>query len=142
HLLERRPMPGLLSFVIPMYNEARLVPLLRPRLERLFRSLACPAEVILVNDGSSDHTLELLLEWSATDPRIRVLGLARNFGHQITATAGLDHASGDAVVLMDADLQDPPEIVATMLERYCAGYDVVYGQRTGRAGETAFKKFT
>jgi len=84
----------------------------------------------------------LLMAWAADDARVRVLGFARNFGHQIAVTAGLDHASGDAVVVLDADLQDPPEVIHAMLFQYCRGYDVVYGRRTVRKGETVFKRFT
>lgn len=141
-VLEPRPDPSLLSFVIPLYNEFEVVPILRERLDTFLRLMPCPIEVILVNDGSTDRTLQLLIEWAAADSRVRVLGLARNFGHQIAATAGLDYATGEAVVLMDADLQDPPEVVTRMLDLYRAGYDVVYGQRTARAGETRFKLFT
>ncbi|MGH9677586.1 MAG: glycosyltransferase family 2 protein [Candidatus Acidiferrum sp.] len=141
-VLLARPEPSLLSLVIPLYNEQEVVPLLRERLDRFLIALSCPVEVILVNDGSTDQTLDLLLDWAARDRRVQVLGLARNFGHQIAATAGLDHAAGDAVVLMDADLQDPPEVVSRMVERYRQGYDVVYGQRTSRAGETRFKLIT
>ena len=95
-----------------------------------------------MNDGSSDQTLALLAEWAAADHRVRVLHLSRNFGHQIAATAGLDHATGDAVVLLDADLQDPLSVIHQMIDRYCDGYDVVYGQRESRAGESAYKRFT
>ena len=141
-ILHRRDVPQLLSLVIPLYNECELVPILRARLGPFLAELPCPVEVVLVNDGSSDRTLDQLLDWASADVRIKVVGLARNFGHQIAATAGLDATSGDAVVLMDADLQDPLEVVHGMLTRYCDGYDVVYGQRNRRAGETWFKKLT
>ncbi len=142
HLLVPRPYPRLLSLVIPMYNEESVVGFLRKELDRFAGGLACDMEVILVNDGSSDSTIELLAGWASEDPRIKVLHLSRNFGHQIAATAGLDYAAGDAVVLIDADLQDPLPVVHQMIERYQQGYDVVYGQRASRAGEGAFKKFT
>jgi len=141
-ILFERPLPGLLSLVLPLYNEAEMVPLLRESLERFVATLPCPCEVILVNDGSSDGTLAKLLAWAKQSPMITVLALSRNFGHQIAATAGLDHAHGDAVVLMDADLQDPPEIVHEMLREYCNGFDVVYAQREKRLGEGWFKRFT
>ncbi|MGO9112921.1 MAG: glycosyltransferase family 2 protein [Thermoguttaceae bacterium] len=141
-ILKRRGFPQLLSLVIPLYNEHELVPILRAQLDDFLAELPCPVEVVLVNDGSSDRTLDQLMDWAATDTRIKVLGLARNFGHQIAATAGLDSASGDAVVLMDADLQDPLEVVHGMLAKYCEGYDVVYGQRNRRVGETQFKRIT
>lgn len=125
-----------------MYNEEPAVPLLRSAIERFSSEIRGALEVVLVNDGSSDGTLDLLATWSYEDPRVKVIHLSRNFGHQLAATAGLDHAGGDAVVLIDADLQDPLEVVHAMIERYCEGYDVVYGQRQSRAGETAFKRFT
>jgi dolichol-phosphate mannosyltransferase len=142
HWLQPRELPGLLSVVIPVYNEQEALPFLRARLTKFVDGLPCRVEIVLVNDGSVDDTLGLLLEWANEDPRVKVFNLARNFGHQIAVTAGLDHAEGDAVVLMDADLQDPPEVIEAMLAEYCKGYDVVYGQRTSRAGESAFKRFT
>lgn len=99
-------------------------------------------EVILVDDGSRDRSPELLAELAAQDPRYRVLHFARNFGHQAAITAGLDRAEGDAVVVMDADLQDPPEVVAEMLDRWREGFDVVYGVRNQRRGESLFKRAT
>jgi len=142
HLLEARPHPRLLSIVVTVYNEEEALPFLRQRLGAFLNTLPCLAEVILVNDGSSDQSLGVLVDWAQQDSRVRVLNLARNFGHQAAATAGLDQASGGAIVLIDADLQDPPEVIAQMLDEYCKGYDVVYGQRVSRAGETAFKRAT
>ena len=145
HLLVPRRPPRVLSIVIPLYNEERSLPLLRPRLTAALDALrsSCDAtEVIFVNDGSADGTLDLLREWATADPRVDVICLARNFGQQAAITAGLDEARGDAVVVMDGDLQDPPEVIARMLERYCEGYDVVYGRRAGRAGETWIKRLT
>ncbi len=104
-----------------------MAPVLRAELEKFASSLQGSVEMILVNDGSSDRTLDGLLAWATADVRVKVLHLSRNFGHQIAATAGLDHASGDAVVLIDADLQDPLAAVHGMIARYCEGYDVVYG---------------
>lgn len=141
-LLTEREMPALLSLVVPAYNEQEALPLLRERMTQFLAKLPCPVEVVFVNDGSTDRTLPLLKAWADADPRIKVVALARNFGHQLAATAGLDHASGEAVVVMDADLQDPPEVIVEMLGQYCKGYDVVYGQRASRAGETAFKRLT
>lgn len=140
--LERRDNPALLSLVIPLYNEAAMVPLLAARMEAFAQTLPCAYELILVNDGSTDRTVELLWEWAVRVPQVKVIALARNFGHQIAATAGLDYASGDAVVLMDADLQDPPELVHQMLDEYRNGYDVVYAQRTRRDGEGMWKRFS
>ena len=140
--LEPRPDPDLLSFVIPMYNETEVLPALMQRLDLLAGSLRCPVEWVVVNDGSRDGTGAMLAAWAARDPRVKFVDLARNFGHAAALTAGLDHASGDAVVIMDADLQDPPEIVLQMLERYREGYDIAYAQRTKRHGETPFKVAT
>ncbi|MBI2567179.1 MAG: glycosyltransferase family 2 protein [Candidatus Schekmanbacteria bacterium] len=142
HRLTPRSDPGLLSLVIPTYNEAAVIPHLRARLTSFAAELAGAVELVFVNDGSSDQTLDLLLDWAAADPRVKVIGLARNFGHQAAATAGLDLARGDAVVLIDADLQDPPEVIHQMLARYRDGYDVVYGVRASRLGETRFKRLT
>jgi dolichol-phosphate mannosyltransferase len=137
-----RALPKLLSLVLPAFNEEEVLPLLRPRLEQLMARLPCEAEVVFVDDGSRDLTPLLLRAWAQADSRIRVLELSRNFGHQAAVTAGTDHARGDAVVIMDADLQDPPELIHEMLARYCDGYDVVYAQRTRRVGETIFKRGT
>jgi dolichol-phosphate mannosyltransferase len=142
HLLRPRRLPKLLSIVIAIYNEEEALPFLRDRLTRFVDDLGTRVEIILVNDGSSDGSVGLLLEWANADSRVRVYNLARNFGHQAAVTAGLDQAMGDAVVVMDADLQDPPEVVSSMLEEYCKGYDVVYGRRISRAGETGFKRMS
>jgi glycosyltransferase involved in cell wall biosynthesis len=140
YILKPKEMPALLSLVIPIYNEEEVLPLLIARLEELLAKLPCPAEVVMVNDGSADNSVQQLYELSQRDKRFKVLCFARNFGHQIAATAGLDAASGDAIVLMDADLQDPPELIFDMLDRYREGYDVVYAQRSKRTGETFFKR--
>jgi dolichol-phosphate mannosyltransferase len=140
HRLVPRGDPTLLSIVIPLYNEQDSLPHLRDELDEFLAHLNLPAEVVIVNDGSSDQSLDFLLGWATEDPRIRVLSLARNFGHQSASTAGLDHASGDAVVLIDADLQDPLEVIVEMLARYRDGYDVVMGKRLQRKGETLFKR--
>ena len=131
-----RPL-RLLSVVAPLYEEESLVEAFHARvcsaLERI------PFELILVDDGSSDRTPELLAELAAQDPRVRVIQLSRNFGHQTALTAGLDHARGDAVAMLDADLQDPPELIPEMLEHWRRGTDVVYAVRRRREGETRFK---
>ncbi len=142
HPLQPRSGPDLISIVIPIYNEEEMLPLLVDRLETLLDGLACEGEVVLVNDGSSDHSIDLLLERAGRDSRFKVVGLARNFGHQMAATAGLDIARGDAVVLMDGDLQDPPEVVLEMVEKYKEGYDVVYARRRKREGDTWVKRGT
>jgi dolichol-phosphate mannosyltransferase len=140
HLLRSRPYPAKLSLVAPMYNEEAVVPHFRAAVEAFVHEVQCPVEIIIVNDGSSDTTLSRLVEWTSANPCIRVLHLSRNFGHQVAATAGLDHATGGAIVLVDADLQDPLPVIHEMIERYCEGYDVVYGQRESRADERCSKR--
>ena len=142
HVLQPRPEPARLSLVIPMYNEEAVFDILRSELTSFLRTLPMETEVILVNDGSSDSTIEKAAAWAMQDSRVKVLHLSRNFGHQIASTAGLDYASGDAIVLLDADLQDPLPVIHGMIARYCEGYDVVYGQREHRQGESPFKLFT
>ena len=130
------------SIVVPVYNEEETVSELVRRLIGLLDRLDGPAEAILVDDGSTDRSFELMLEARERDGRLKILRLSRNFGHQLAVTAGLDAASGDAVVVMDADLQDPPEVVLEMAARWREGYDVVYAVREARHGETRFKKAT
>lgn len=141
-LPQPRTYPRLLSLVVPMFNEESVIPHLRTMLDGFLTEVQCDAEIILVNDGSTDSTVLRAVEWCNEDPRVKVINLSRNFGHQSAATAGLDYASGDAVVLMDADLQDPAWVIHEMIGRYCEGYDVVYGQRVVREGETPFKRLT
>jgi dolichol-phosphate mannosyltransferase len=132
----------MLSIVIPVYNEAAVIPELRLRLDGLFDKLAFECEAVLVDDGSTDGTLELLRAVADEDSRYRVIALSRNFGQQAAVTAGLDHAVGEAVVVMDADLQDPPEVVFEMVRVYRQGYDVVYGRRARRDRDGLFKRAT
>lgn len=134
--------PRLLSIVMPFFNEEQMILPLRSHLTKFLDESPYPCELIAVNDGSSDRTIDLLVEWSRTDPRVKVVNLSRNFGHQYASTAGIDHASGDAVVLIDADLQDPLEVIHRMVDQYRQGYDVVCGQRVARSGEGLFKKIT
>ena len=131
-----------ISFVIPLFNEEGNIALLRQRLGMLASHLGVPCEWVVVNDGSSDGTPNLLNEWAHADDRLKVVHFARNFGQQMAITAGLDVASCDAIVTMDGDLQDPPEVVEKMLERYFSGFDVVYGTRMSREGETIVKRLT
>jgi dolichol-phosphate mannosyltransferase len=140
--LKTRPDPDLLSIVVPCYNEEQSLPLFAAEVTRFIDECPWQCEVVLINDGSTDQTLEYLAQWSERDDRIKVLSLSRNFGHQIAATAGVDHAIGDVVVLMDADLQDPIDVIPEMVAKYRAGYDVVCGQRAFRAGENVFKRAT
>ena len=130
------------SLVVPAYNEEAVVSELVARLGQLMDALDGEAEAILVDDGSRDRTYELMVEATAGDPRFRLVRLSRNFGHQIALTAGADLATGDAVVVLDADLQDPPEVVLELAKRWREGYDVVYAVREERRGETTFKRKT
>lgn len=133
----------LISVIVPCYNEASVIRETHARLRVVLESLhSHDYEIIYVNDGSSDRTQELLRDFQAENQFTRVVLLSRNFGHQIAVTAGLEHAAGDAVVIIDADLQDPPEMIPDMVARWRAGDDVVYGLRVERAGETAFKLWT
>jgi dolichol-phosphate mannosyltransferase len=131
-----------LTLVLPIYNEEEVIPILHDRLQLFLDTLGVVAEVLFVDDGSKDKSLPLLRELAARDTRYRVLAFSRNFGHQSAITAGVDYARGKAVVVMDADLQDPPEVVKEMLARWREGYDVVYGKRRSREGETWFKLVT
>jgi dolichol-phosphate mannosyltransferase len=130
----------LLSVVIPVLNEAETIPLMLARLRETLRGRKW--EVIFVDDGSTDATQDILARTALEDPRVKLLRFSRNFGHQAAVTAGLDFANGDAVVVMDADLQDPPELLPRMLALFEQGYDVVSPQRTSREAETRFKRWT
>lgn len=122
-----------------MYNEEAVIDMVRAELERFAAEIPAETEIVVVNDGSSDNTIFQLQAWAEQDPRVKVIHLSRNFGHQLAATAGLDYASGDAIVLIDGDLQDPLTVIHPMIERYCEGYSVAYGQRKSRDGETRLK---
>ena len=128
------------SFVLPVYNEQETLSALHGRIASVLDRLDGPAEVVLVDDGSSDATPELLDEINAVDPRFKVVHLSRNFGHQLAVTAGLDFASGEAVIVMDADLQDPPEVALNLIERWREGYEVVYAVRADRRAEPWAKR--
>lgn len=132
----------LLSVVVPCFNEEEIVCDTNRRLAEALERAAPNYEIVYVDDGSSDSTPELLRQLQESDERIRVIRFSRNFGHQMAITAGLEHASGDAVVIIDADLQDPPEVILKFVEKWMDGYDVVYGVRAEREGETAFKLWT
>jgi polyisoprenyl-phosphate glycosyltransferase len=131
-----------LSVVVPMYNEEEVIETTYRRLTSVLETIGETYELVLVNDGSRDRTAEIVRSLCASDPRVKLVDFSRNFGHQIAVTAGMDYASGRAVVLIDADLQDPPELIPEMVARWREGYDVVYGKRTVRKGETWFKKVT
>jgi len=131
---------SLLSVVAPVYNEVDSVAVLYERLCAALTGI--PFELVLVDDGSSDGSADKLEALAADDPRVKVVLLSRNFGHQMALTAGLDHARGDAIVMMDGDLQDPPEIIPQMIENWSEGSDVVYAVRETREGESFFKLAT
>ena len=132
----------LLSIVIPCYNEEEVVKTTHARLIAVLEKITADFELIYVDDGSRDRTAELLCQLQKSDSRVRVIFLSRNFGHQMATTAGIEYSIGDAVVLIDADLQDPPELIQDMVEKWNQGYDVVYGVRSERIGESAFKLWT
>ena len=133
--------PGL-SLVIPVFNEEEVLPVLLERLRGLLGRLDLPTEVLFVDDGSVDQSLGMLKEAARSDSRLRVLSLSRNFGHQPAITAGLDHSRGEAVVVMDADLQDPPEVVLELVDRWRQGFDVVHARRRHRDHDSFFKAWT
>ncbi len=128
------------SLIIPVFNEQEVLPLLVERLKSLAGKLDGAAEIIFVDDGSSDGTWELLKEYSRNEEAFRLIRFSRNFGHQIAITAGMDAACGEAVIVMDADLQDPPEVVLQMAQKWREGFEIVYAQREQRKGESLFKR--
>jgi glycosyltransferase involved in cell wall biosynthesis len=130
-----------LSVVLPLLNEAENLKPLHARLAAALNGIGCDYELIFVNDGSTDSSLRELQRLAASDPHVKFLSLTRNFGHEIASTAGLDVADGDAVVLMDADLQDPPELIKQLIEPWLShGYDVVFARRTARLAENWLKR--
>ncbi len=133
----------LISVVVPCYNEEAVLPETHRRLVSALEGIAgVRFEIVYADDGSQDATPDLLRALQAADPRVRIVRLSRNFGHQLAVSAGLEHAAGDAVVVIDADLQDPPEVISEFVARWHEGFQVVYGQRTDRPGETPFKLWT
>lgn len=138
---ERTEIP-LLSVVVPVYNEENVIVEFHERLEKVLDRIDGLAEIIYVNDGSHDQTLGILRELNKNEERVAVLNLSRNFGKEIALSAGLDYSHGEAVIIIDADLQDPPELIPQLVTRWRQGFDVVYATRTARSGETFFKKMT
>lgn len=130
------------SVIIPMYNEEEVILESYRRLDNVMRPLGEEYELIFVNDGSRDRTMEIMLDVAKKDSHVKIVDFARNFGHQTAVTAGMKYSSGDAVVIIDADLQDPPELIPGMIEKWKEGYEVVYGKRLKREGETKFKLVT
>ena len=135
-------MSPVYSLVIPIYNEEAVLPLLLRRLDALMDALDGPAEAILVDDGSRDASPIVLEARARDDARYRFIRLSRNFGHQVAITTGMARAAGQAVIVMDADLQDPPEVVLDLVAKWKEGVQVVYAERTARAGESYFKRLT
>lgn len=132
----------LCSVIVPMYNEEEVIPETYRRLTKVMEGLDESYEIIFINDGSRDNTKAMLSELCKVDKRVKLIDFARNFGHQIAITAGMDYAAGDCMVIIDGDLQDPPELIPDMIKLWRSGFDVVYGKRKSRQGETFFKKFT
>lgn len=130
------------SVVAPVYNEEQLLPEFYRRVVAVLEALQEPFEIVLVNDGSRDRSLEIMHRLHEEDPRVKVVNFSKNFGHQIAITAGMDYARGQAVVVIDSDLQDPPEVIARMIDEWKKGFQVVYAVRTEREGETYFKRAT
>ncbi len=130
------------SIVVPVYNEEKVLKEFYNRTTAVLSSLKERYEIIFINDGSVDNSLTILRELHAEDLSVKVINFSRNFGHQMAITAGMDYAAGNAVIIMDSDLQDPPEVMAKLVERWKEGYDVVYAVREARKGETLFKKLT
>ena len=130
------------SIVAPCYNEAGNLHELHRQITAVMEQTGEPWELVLVNDGSTDNTAEIMSELNAIDPKVHYIDFARNFGHQIAVTAGMDYAQGDVVILIDSDLQDPPELILKMIEKWRQGYKVVYAVRSERKGESWFKLAT
>jgi glycosyltransferase involved in cell wall biosynthesis len=130
------------SIVAPVFNEEDTLPEFYRRVSAVMDGLDGSCELLLVFDGSRDRSPEIGRELRARDPRVKIICFSRNFGHQIAITAGIDYAEGDAVIIIDSDLQDPPEVIPRLVEKWKAGYDLVYAQREKREGETWFKLFT
>ncbi len=133
-------MSHTITVVVPIYNESDVLAQFHERLCGVLDACAGEFSILYVDDGSADDSLALLHDLRSTDPRVGVIELSRNFGKEVALSAGLDHAGGDAVIVMDADLQDPPELIPQFIDAWQAGYDVVYGQRRDRRGDSAFKR--
>jgi polyisoprenyl-phosphate glycosyltransferase len=132
----------LLSVVVPCFNEEEVIGVCHDRLIAILKSMPVDFEIIYINDGSTDGTIQALKDIKNHEPRVAIIDFSRNFGKEIALSAGLDHAKGDAVVVIDADLQDPPELIPELYKALLEGYDVVYARRQERNGETFFKKLT
>lgn len=135
-------MPIEISVIVPVYNEELVVAACHRRLSDVLAATGLAYEILFVNDGSRDGTMKALRLLAASDPRLQILDFARNFGHQVAISAGFAHARGQAVVVIDADLQDPPEVIPLMIAKWREGYEVVYGRRRSREGESPFKRLS
>jgi polyisoprenyl-phosphate glycosyltransferase len=142
HSMGKKSHRPLLSIIIPVYNEQEVLENCHLRLEAVANNLPLNTEIIYINDGSNDNSLQILQALRKKHTRIAIIDLSRNFGKEIAMTAGLDHAKGDAVIILDADLQDPPELIPEMLTEWQCGYDIVYMKRASRQGESWLKKLT
>lgn len=131
-----------ISVIIPAYNEEANINMLHDRLRKVLEQITSDYEMIFVNDGSRDNTMVLIKELASQFPQVKYIDFSRNFGHQIAVTAGLDKANGDAIVIIDADLQDPPELIVEMHKKLKEGFEVVYAKRRKRKGESLFKLWT
>lgn len=132
----------MISIIIPIYNEEEVLPTSYERIKAVAEDIGDSYELVFVNDGSRDKSLEILKTIAENDKKAVVLSFSRNFGHQAAVSCGMEHCKGDAAIIIDADLQDPPKVIYEMVEKWKEGYDIVYGKRKTRAGETAFKKLT
>ena len=131
-----------LSLIVPVYNEEEVLRVSYERMKAAMETTGYPFEILYVNDGSRDRSLDILREIAAQDLRVKVLSFSRNFGHQTAVTCGMDAAKGDALIIIDVDLQDPPELIPEMVRRWEQGGEIIYGKRLKREGETLFKKLT
>ena len=131
-----------ISIVIPIYNESGNIPVLYSRLKNVVSSLVSDYELVFVNDGSKDNSIEHIKKLSSEDKKVKYINFSRNFGHQVAVSAGIDKATGKAIVIIDADLQDPPELIPEMYKKHKEGFEVVYAKRKNRKGESALKLLT
>ena len=136
---DQRPV---ISVIVPIFNEEEVIPELHRRMAAVLANIGQPWELVCVNDGSRDASLSMLLSLREQDARVKIINFSRNFGHQIAITAGMDYALGDAIAIIDADLQDPPELIGEMFDKWREGYEVVYAVRAHRQGESRFKLWT
>ena len=135
-------MEKMLSLIVPVYNEEEVLPVSFEKMDAEMKKLGYPYEILYVNDGSRDGSMKILRAIAAENPHVKVRSFSRNFGHQLAVTCGMDAAKGDALIIIDVDLQDPPEVIAEMVKAWENGADIAYGKRLKRKGETLFKKIT